>query len=120
MLTCCSEKTAVLGHVRTEINCLPVENDEYKRVMDERANQALKPKKETQFLTGLVSSHAGNLLAPGTLGSPGNFNKFIVCAISSFTRALLIRLENYGSNAWKAPRVQSRENASERALGLDY
>ncbi len=46
--------------------------------MEERTKQALKPKRETRFLTGNVSSHGGNLLAPGTLGAPGNFGSFIV------------------------------------------
>ena len=46
--------------------------------MDEMARQAMKPKRETQLLTGLVSSHGGNLLAPGTLGTPGSFSTFIV------------------------------------------
>ena len=106
--------------MRTEINCLPVENDDYKQTMDERANQALKPKRETQILSGLVSSHAGNLLAPGTLGSPGNFEKFIVRALPSPSPALLIHLENNWSVAWKASRVKSRKNASERAFRFDH
>ena len=80
--------------------------------MDKRANQALKPKKETQILAGLVSAHAGNLLAPGTLGSPGNFNKFIVRATSFLVLSPLTKLENRGSAARKTSRVQSRQNAS--------
>lgn len=46
--------------------------------MDERAERTMKPKRETKLLEGVVSSHGGNLLAPGTLGPPGNFDSFIV------------------------------------------
>lgn len=70
-----------------EVNCLPVENAEYRRVMDRRARQAMKPKRETKLLTGIMSSHGGNLLAPGTIGSSGNFNTFIVrdmCSIKFY------------------------------------
>lgn len=66
------------GRVQTEINCLPVENDEYGMIMNERTKQAMKPKRETKLLTGNVFSHGGNLLAPGTLGPSGSFNNFIV------------------------------------------
>lgn len=38
----------------------------------------MKPKKETKLLTGIVSGHGGNILAPGTLGPGGNFDTFIV------------------------------------------
>ncbi len=72
------ERTALAGMITMEINCLPVENAEYRRIMDRRAEQAMKPKRETKLLTGIISSHGGNLLAPGTLGSSGNFNTFIV------------------------------------------
>ena len=72
------ENTALIGQVQMELNCLPVENAEYRRIMDRRTRQELKPKRETKLLTGVISSHGGNLLAPGTLGSSGNFDTFIV------------------------------------------
>lgn len=72
------EKTAMVGFVYKEINCLPVENEEYRQVMDERTRQSMKPKRETKLMSGPVAAHAGNLLAPGTLGTPGNFETFIV------------------------------------------
>jgi hypothetical protein len=46
--------------------------------MAEITLKTTKPKRETQILKGVVSSHAGNLLAPGTLGAPGSFSNFIV------------------------------------------
>ena len=72
------ERTSLAGKVHRELNCLPVETQEYRELMDQRTRQALTAKRETQLLPGLASSHAGNLLAPGTLGAPGNFNNFIV------------------------------------------
>lgn len=80
----CVENTALAGKIKMELNCLPVENAEYRRVMDKRAKQAMKPKRETQLLTSLISSHGGNLLAPGTLGAAGSFDTFIVRLIHPF------------------------------------
>jgi hypothetical protein len=61
-----------------EINCLPVENAEYHRIIDERTKQLLKPKATTQFIAGPISGHGGNMLAPGTLGKSGDFSSFTV------------------------------------------
>lgn len=69
------EKTTIAGKVSREITCLPVENQEYRQLMDDRTRQAITSKKETQFV---VDSDASNALAPGTLGASGNFENFIV------------------------------------------
>ncbi|KAL8911549.1 MAG: hypothetical protein Q9171_003313 [Xanthocarpia ochracea] len=46
-----TKQTALMGQVQTEVNCFPVENAEYKRVMDARAKQALlKPRRETKMV----------------------------------------------------------------------
>ncbi|MCJ1251569.1 hypothetical protein MMC30_008804 [Trapelia coarctata] len=71
------KKTALAGQVRREINCRPVENQEYRQLMDERAREALKSRPATQVLGGRASTLGGNLLQPGTLGAPGTFNNFI-------------------------------------------
>lgn len=46
------EQTALVGQIETEMNCLPVENAEYKRIMDARIREAMmrKPKRETQMV----------------------------------------------------------------------
>lgn len=72
-----TENTALVGVVRKEINCLPIENEEYARIMTQRAKEAQAPKRETELITG-VGPNAGNLLAPGHLGAGGNFGNFIV------------------------------------------
>lgn len=46
--------------------------------MDEILRLGQKPKRETKFLTGNISTHGGNLLVPGTLGASGAFSTFIV------------------------------------------
>lgn len=69
------EQTALAGQVQMEINCLPVENVEYRSIMDQRSKQAMKPKRETKLLEGVLSGHGGN---PGTLGPSGQFDGFIV------------------------------------------
>ncbi|KAI9765705.1 MAG: hypothetical protein M1835_007329 [Candelina submexicana] len=71
------KQTTLAGHVRRELNCLPVENKEYRRVIEERTRQAMKPKPKTQFLDGDVQTHAGNVLEPGTIGMAGRFENFI-------------------------------------------
>ncbi|KAL8820345.1 MAG: hypothetical protein Q9223_001425 [Gallowayella weberi] len=58
-------KTTIQNKIQTEVNCLPVENTEYKRIMDARAKEALaKPRRETKMVdrvyapTGLRQANA--------------------------------------------------------------
>ncbi|KAJ5622480.1 Transcription initiation factor IIF beta subunit [Penicillium herquei] len=44
------KQTALIGRVSEEFNCLPVENEEFRRISERRALDALKPKKETRFI----------------------------------------------------------------------
>lgn len=44
------ENTALAGAVSEEFNCLPVENEEFRRISEKRALEALKPRKETVFI----------------------------------------------------------------------
>ena len=94
------EKTAVSGRVKSEVNCLPVENEEYRRVMDQRTRQEMKPLRETQMLSGPASSHGGNVLYPGALGSSGSFNNFIV--------SIAIRCKEVLINISKKPTITQR------------
>lgn len=65
------EKTAISGRVRTETNCLPVENEDYHRVMDERARQDLRPKRETQVFSAAGTAYGNATLRPGMYTSQG-------------------------------------------------
>lgn len=53
--------------------------------MEERARQGVNPKRVTQFLPGPVSTHGGNVLAPGTLDGSKSFGGFIVRNTSMLT-----------------------------------
>ncbi|KAL9638716.1 MAG: hypothetical protein Q9164_001389, partial [Protoblastenia rupestris] len=70
------KQTTLNGQVRTEINCLPVENDEYHRITDQRALLALRPKEKTKILNTIVPG-GGSILNPGTTGPGGDFTNFI-------------------------------------------
>lgn len=81
-----SEHTALAGQVSEEFNCLPVENEEFRRISEQRALEALKPKKETVFIDKipgkiLQSRHA----------LPVEKGTFVVCFtyVTFSTRALL-------------------------------
>ncbi|KZF23855.1 hypothetical protein L228DRAFT_246706 [Xylona heveae TC161] len=71
------KQTAMVGQVQHEVNCLPVENEESRNIMERWTLEKTKPKRETKFLSGNVGAHGGNLLQPGTLGAAGNFGGFI-------------------------------------------
>ena len=45
--------------------------------MEERTRLALKPKWETQVVSGGSAASGGNLLMPGTLGAGGSFGSFV-------------------------------------------
>ncbi|KAL1965804.1 hypothetical protein VTN77DRAFT_5125 [Rasamsonia byssochlamydoides] len=44
------KQTAIVGKVRDEFNCIPVENEEFQRIAEARALGALKPRRETKFV----------------------------------------------------------------------
>ncbi|KAI9825968.1 MAG: hypothetical protein M1826_006859 [Phylliscum demangeonii] len=70
------KQISLAAAVKREINCLPIENAEYARIMASRAAQAAKLLPETRFLKGLSSTRV-NLLAPGTLEASAGFGSFI-------------------------------------------
>ena len=71
------KQTSISGQARTELNCQPVENAEYQRIMDERTREAFRNRKQTQLIDGVVAGGAGNILNPGALGSNVDFTSFI-------------------------------------------
>ncbi|KAJ5183763.1 hypothetical protein N7492_001379 [Penicillium capsulatum] len=50
------KQTALVGRVSEEFNCLPVENEEFQRISEQRALDALKPKKEVVYMERLPGS----------------------------------------------------------------
>ena len=70
-----AEQTALVGQVRTEINCLPVENKDYLDYMRRRAKEESESKPKIHVLNASVG---GNTLQPGILGATVDTRAFIV------------------------------------------
>ena len=70
-----AEQTALAGQVRTEINCLPVENKDYVEYMRRRAKEESESKPKIHVLNASVG---GNTLQPGILGASVDTSAFIV------------------------------------------
>lgn len=77
-----AEQTTLVGQVRTEINCLPVENKDYIEYMKRRAKEESLSKPKIHVLNASVG---GNTLQPGILGATVDTSAFIVRVPSSFT-----------------------------------
>ena len=71
----------------TEINCQPVENEEYHRISNQRALLALRPRQKTQLLDNKVTT---NNLQPGTIGTAGNFANLVVSLRILVVKQMLI------------------------------
>ncbi|KAL8952949.1 MAG: hypothetical protein Q9222_001168 [Ikaeria aurantiellina] len=65
------KQTALVGQIQTEVNCLPVENAEYKQAMDARTREAMsKPRRETKMVE---KEPDGRVYAPTGLRQPNAF-----------------------------------------------
>lgn len=98
-----SEQTGLVGRVREEFNCLPVENEEFRRISEKRALEALKPKKETVFIEKipgkiLQSRHA----------LPGQQGAFVVCLV------LLVFLSPSTNTLLASDEARQRQAAGEQ------
>ena len=102
----CAEQTALVGQVRTEINCLPVENKDYVGYMKRRAREELDLKPKIHVLNASVG---GNTLQPGILGATVDTSAFIVRALSSFTHDKWTNcsLDKGWSESWQEAGQQS-------------
>lgn len=75
----CPEQTALAGRILQEINCVPVDNLDYRQIMETRAaEEEKKIKREILFEPGLVAATSGGTMAAGAGVA---FDSFIVCAI---------------------------------------
>lgn len=75
-----AEQTALAGQVRTEINCLPVENKDYDEYMKRRTKEESESKPKIHVLNASVG---GNTLQPGILGATVDTSAFIVRVLAS-------------------------------------
>ena len=68
--------------MKTETNCLPVENEDYHRVMAERAKLDMKPKRETQLLSTEGTPYGSATLRTGMYTPQGKVpDAFVVSMI---------------------------------------
>lgn len=75
LILAAAEQTALAGQVRTEINCLPVENKGYVEYMRRRAKEESESRPKIHVLNASVG---GNTLQPGILGASVDTSAFIV------------------------------------------
>lgn len=77
------EQTALVGKVADEFNCIPVENEEFQRISEAKALEALKPRRETKF----VSKITGTMLQPKNI-VPGDKGAFVVSHIQNLSHCV--------------------------------
>ena len=92
MLTCSEiEQTNLVGQIRTEVNCLPVENRDFQEYVfrENRRREAEKPK-----IKMMKDNDDTNVVIPGNLASSGQFGDLIVRALFTVfgIREVLTRL----------------------------
>ena len=111
-----TEQTAIAGRVSEEFNCLPVENEEFQRISEKRALEALKPKRETKFIDKIPGKilQARNAL-------PNERGAFVVCICRS-TRFLSLQLTLYPTaddETRQGPRARKQDHthAAKRIVG---
>jgi transcription initiation factor TFIIF subunit beta len=63
-----------VGAVSEEFNCLPVENEEFRRISELRALEALKPRKETVFIDKIPGK-----IIQARHALPSEKGQFVVC-----------------------------------------
>ena len=84
MLIMAVEQTSLVGSVSEEFNCLPVENEEFRRICEKRALEAVKPKRETAFIDKIP----GKILQQRH-ALPSSQNTFVVSPSHTPSPALL-------------------------------
>ncbi|KAI9044742.1 transcription factor IIF subunit TFG2 [Aspergillus affinis] len=65
-----NKQTSLVGGIKEEFNCLPVENEEFEEISAKRALEALKPKREITFIEGAPGQlHQARHALPSDKGS---------------------------------------------------
>lgn len=73
-----AERTVLLGKIKHDVNCVPVENEESERIITARTVEAMQPKLHTKFINDDVSGIGNGFIQPGTVGASNAFGGFIV------------------------------------------
>ncbi|KAJ9410022.1 hypothetical protein DTO045G8_2015 [Paecilomyces variotii] len=66
------KQTALVGKVRDEFNCMPVENEEFQKITEEQAFKIFKPKEKVRF----IDKVSGKMLRAGNV-LPGEKSAFV-------------------------------------------
>ena len=108
-----------MGQVRTEINCLPVENKDYVEYMKRRAKEESEARPKIHVLNASVG---GNTLQPGILGATVDTSAFIVRIIRlpPSMNGLTGSLDKSWSESWQEAGQQSCQGSGGRALGPNH
>lgn len=84
-MVCVIEQTNLAGQVKTEVNCLPVENQEHQQYMESVTFKALDTKPKIRISNNALAASGGNLLNSGVLGPPSNISSFTVSLLVLYT-----------------------------------
>ena len=84
-MICVTEQTNLAGQVKTEVNCLPVENQEHQQYMESVTFKAPDTKPKIRISNNALAASGGNLLNPGALGPAGNIGGFTVSLFALYT-----------------------------------
>jgi hypothetical protein len=111
------EHTALAGAVSEEFNCLPVENEEFRRISEKRALEALKPRKETVFIDKIPGK-----IIQARHALPSEKGQFVVCLrmFYLYSESNLLTSPTASNKGWwqrKAPGEQDHPHATKRASG---
>ena len=114
------EQTALAGRIRQEISCVPVDNAQYRQVMEKRAvEEEKRMKREILFEPGLVAATSGGTMAIG----PGlAFDSFIVRATSIFIlkRAKKMAQKTKSKKTEKSQKMKAARIPQNELLDLIY
>jgi transcription initiation factor TFIIF subunit beta len=72
------ERTTLAGRIKHEVNCVAVENQETKYLLQQMTQEAMRPKHVTKFVSDPDATTSNAYIQPGTIGASNAFSSFIV------------------------------------------
>lgn len=96
------KQTAIAGLVTRELECVPVENEEYRELASYKAKTMLKPKEEVQ--TSFDNLKAATYLAPGTVLAYGKTTTAKVSSLPFLTLANFLTFHSKSKRRKRLPR----------------
>lgn len=98
----CPERTTLAGKVAHEVNCIAVDNEESRYLLEMRTLEAMKPKLGTKFLNEDTSGVGTGFIQPGTVSAMNSMRGFIVSTFPTLfplARCANTPVENQGNNS---------------------